>query len=64
MTPVLIPAKSLKATCDSHLVEWQNTEVFFLDFLIPLDMVMNVLAAGMEIPDEQLRTLRVGASRI
>ena len=35
MTPVLIPAKSLKTTCDSHLVEWQNTEVFFLDFLIP-----------------------------
>ena len=27
-------------------------------------MVMNALAAGMEIPDEQLRTLRVGASRI
>ena len=35
MTPVLIPAKSLKTTCDSHLVEWQNTEVFFPDFLIP-----------------------------
>ena len=31
---------------------------------VELDMVMNVLAAGMEIPDEQLRTLRVGASRI
>ena len=25
---------------------------------VKLDMVMNVLAAGMEIPDEQVRTLR------
>ena len=25
---------------------------------VELDMVMNALAAGMEIPDEQLRTLR------
>ena len=31
---------------------------------VELDIVVNVLAAGMEIPDEQLRTLRVGASRI
>ena len=35
MTPALIPAKSLKTTCDSRLVEWQNTAVFSLDFLIP-----------------------------
>ena len=35
MTPALIPVKSLKTTRDDHLVEWQNTAVFSLDFLIP-----------------------------
>ncbi len=35
MTPALIPAKSLKTTCNSHLMEWRNTAVFSLDLLIP-----------------------------
>ena len=35
MTPALIPAQPLKTTCDSHLAEWRNTEVFSLDLLIP-----------------------------
>ena len=34
MTPALIPAQPLKTTCDSHLAEWRNTEVFSLDLLI------------------------------
>ena len=34
MTPALIPVKRQKTTCDSHLMEWRNTAVFFLNFLI------------------------------
>ena len=35
MTPAPTPAKFLKTTCDSHLAEWRNTEIFSLNFLIP-----------------------------
>ena len=35
MTPALIPVKCQKTTRDDHLVEWRNTVVFSLNFLIP-----------------------------
>lgn len=35
MTPAPIPVKSLKTTCDGHLVKRRNMAVFSLNFLIP-----------------------------
>lgn len=35
MTPAPTPVKFRKTTYDSHLAEWRNTAVSFLNFLIP-----------------------------
>ena len=40
-----------------EMCPWDNCRLLF-KLAVEQDMVMNVLAAGMEIPDEQLKALR------